>query len=244
MTAHTSPREHDCSYRRRRIPRPRPLQESGGRPITWRTPCRIPRATRCSRLRSGVLPPPGVVEVLSEDGGAFALRIVEQRGRAPARLRAHGTHVRKELHLLARVTDAQRGRYEVEFEVDEAFFHRAAERWCTPPYSGVQPPQDAPGAPRASRSPSAPTPASSSAARCPATRDARRAAWSTSRRPGSAFTSRSAARHRRHARDRSDPHRPGRSIHIETRVVRVDPAPYGRVRTGCEITELADDDRG
>jgi hypothetical protein len=30
---------------------------------------------------------------------------------------------------------------------------------------------------------------------------------------------------------------------VETRVVRVDPAPYGRVRIGGEITELAERDR-
>jgi hypothetical protein len=30
---------------------------------------------------------------------------------------------------------------------------------------------------------------------------------------------------------------------IEVRVVRIDPAPYGRYRAGCEITEISDGDR-
>jgi hypothetical protein len=32
-------------------------------------------------------------------------------------------------------------------------------------------------------------------------------------------------------------------IHFEARVVRSDPAPYGRFRTGCEIIEFAADAR-
>ena len=35
----------------------------------------------------------------------------------------------------------------------------------------------------------------------------------------------------------------GKIVDIETRIVRVDPAPYGRVRIGGEITELAEKDR-
>ena len=81
--------------------------------------------------------PPAEVEVLSEDGGAFALKIVEQEGEllhafAPRQL------VRKELHLLARVTDEQRGRYEVEFEIDEAYFHSGAEALVHAAVSGVR----------------------------------------------------------------------------------------------------------
>ncbi len=49
--------------------------------LTRRTPCRNSRARRCSRLPSASFrTPPAEVEVLSEDGGAFALRIVEQEG--------------------------------------------------------------------------------------------------------------------------------------------------------------------
>jgi hypothetical protein len=32
-------------------------------------------------------------------------------------------------------------------------------------------------------------------------------------------------------------------MQVETRVVRVDPAPYGRYRAGCEIVEISDADR-
>jgi hypothetical protein len=35
----------------------------------------------------------------------------------------------------------------------------------------------------------------------------------------------------------------GMAVHFEARVVRSDPAPYGRFRTGCEIIEYAADAR-
>jgi len=35
----------------------------------------------------------------------------------------------------------------------------------------------------------------------------------------------------------------GRIMAVEARVVRLDPAPYGRYRSGCEITEISDGDR-
>jgi predicted transcriptional regulator len=35
----------------------------------------------------------------------------------------------------------------------------------------------------------------------------------------------------------------GRPVDVETRVVRVDPAPYGRIRVGGEITELSEANR-
>ena len=78
-------------------------------------------------LALGVLPDlPTEVEVLSEDGGAFAIRLneVEQ-----SLLHGFGPrdHVRKELHLLARITDESRGRYEIELEVREEFFATGKE---------------------------------------------------------------------------------------------------------------------
>ena len=89
-------------------------------------------------LALGVLPtPPAEVEVLSEDGGAFALKIVEQEGELLHAF-APRQQVRKELHLLARVTDEQRGRYEVEFEIDEAYFHSGAEALVHAAVSGVR----------------------------------------------------------------------------------------------------------
>src|SRR6476646_6343899 len=89
-------------------------------------------------LALGVLPPPPTeVEVLSEDGGAFLLRIVQQEDELLHAF-APRQQVRKELHLLARVMDEQRGRYEVEFEVDEAYFHSGAEALVHAAVSGVR----------------------------------------------------------------------------------------------------------
>jgi len=89
-------------------------------------------------LALGVLPPPPMeVEVLSEDGGAFPFRIFEQEGELLHAF-APRKRVRKELHLLARVTDEQRGRYEVEFEVDEAYFHSGSEALVHAAVSGVR----------------------------------------------------------------------------------------------------------
>ena len=79
------------------------------------------------QLALGVFPPlPTIVEVLSADGGGFALRIADREDEL---LHAYGprAQMRKELQLLARITDPSRGRYEVEFEVAEVFYHSAAD---------------------------------------------------------------------------------------------------------------------
>src|SRR5207253_3984411 len=74
-------------------------------------------------LALGVLPePPQTVDVLSEDGGCFPLVIAGLEddmlfGYAPRHA------VRLDLHLLARVFYPERGRYEVEFEMIETYFH-------------------------------------------------------------------------------------------------------------------------
>jgi len=59
-------------------------------------------------------------------GGGFALRIA---AREDELLHAYGprTQMRKELRLLSRITDAQRGRYEIEFEVAEVFYYSATD---------------------------------------------------------------------------------------------------------------------
>ena len=73
-------------------------------------------------LARGVFPPlPTIVEVLSEDGGWFALRIA---GRENELLLAVGPRdqIRDELRLLGRIIVPTRGRYEIEFEVAEIFW--------------------------------------------------------------------------------------------------------------------------
>ena len=123
-------------------------------------------------LALGVLPElPSVVDVLSEGGGSYELRLSHREDdllhgfcAAPA------AHPR--LHLLARVFDAARGRYEIEFEVEETFFHTGSESLVhlTVTTSATA----RPAAPRrGSACRSSWTPASATAARCPATRRSR-----------------------------------------------------------------------
>ena len=190
-------------------------------------------------LALGVLPPPPTeVEVLSEDGGAFLLRIVEQEDELLHAF-APRKQVRKELHLLARVTDEQRGRYEVEFEVDEAYFHSAAEALVHAAVSGVRHRKMRRSAPRIPVT-------ERTKARvlfCRTlprheTLDVRLSDVSTT---GIGFTSAQEL----HAGDMLvvAATLAGKTVDIETRIVRVDPAPYGRVRIGGEITDLAEKDR-
>ena len=190
-------------------------------------------------LALGVLPPPPTeVEVLSEDGGAFLLRIVEQEDELLHAF-APRKQVRKELHLLARVTDEQRGRYEVEFEVDEAYFHSAAEALVHAAVSGVRHRKMRRSAPRIPVT-------ERTKARvlfCRTlprheTLDVRLSDVSTT---GIGFTSAQEL----HAGDMLvvAATLAGTTVDIETRIVRVDPAPYGRVRIGGEITDLAEKDR-
>jgi PilZ domain len=190
-------------------------------------------------LALGVLPPPPMeVEVLSEDGGAFTLKIVEQEGEL---LHAFAPHdlVRKELHLLARVTDEARGRYEVEFEVDEAYFHSGAEALVHAAVSGVRHRKMRRSAPRIPITERA----QARVLFCRSlprhqTLDVRLSDVSTT---GIGFTAAQSL-------DAGDllvvsVTLAGRPVDIETRVVRIDPAPYGRIRVGGEITELPESDR-
>jgi hypothetical protein len=190
-------------------------------------------------LALGVLPPPPMeVEVLSEDGGAFPFRIFEQEGELLHAF-APRKHVRKELHLLARVTDEQRGRYEVEFEVDEAYFHSGSEALVHAAVSGVRHRKMRRAAPRVPITERTQAhvlfcrtlPRNHSI-------DVRLSDISTT---GIGFTT----ANRLDAGDLLvvSVTLAGRVAPVEARVVRVDPAPYGRVRIGGEITELAERDR-
>jgi hypothetical protein len=191
------------------------------------------------QLALGVFPPlPTIVEVLSADGGGFALRIA---GRDDDLVHAYGprTQMRKDLQLLARITDPTRGRYEVEFEVAEIFYHSAADALLHLTVTGVHHRKMRRASPRVAVNERA-------HARVLFCRtlprdsrlDLRLADISTS---GVAFT----------GVRQLDPgdlllvstRIGGQAIHFEARVVRSDPAPYGRFRTGCEIIEFAADAR-
>jgi PilZ domain len=191
------------------------------------------------QLALGVFPPlPTIVEVLSEDGGGFALRIA---AREDELLHAYGprTQMRKELRLLSRITDAQRGRYEIEFEVAAVFYHSATDALLHLTVTGVHHRKMRRASPRVAVSERA-------HARVLFCRtlprdsrlDLRLADISAT---GVAFT----------GMRQLDPgdlllistRIGGLAIHFEARVVRSDPAPYGRFRTGCEIIEFAADAR-
>ena len=89
-------------------------------------------------LALGVLPElPETVDVLSEDGGCFPVTLLEREddlllGHAPR------AAMRDDLHLLARLYHPGRGRYEVEFEVVEHFFHSIPEALVHLGVSGVR----------------------------------------------------------------------------------------------------------
>jgi hypothetical protein len=190
-------------------------------------------------LALGVLPPPPEkVDVLSEAGGSFPLAIAGlEDGVLHAFAPRHA--VRNDLHLLARVSHAGRGRYEVEFEVADCFFHSTTEALVHLVVSAVRHRKARRTSPRAVIS-------------CPATAVVRYG--------------------RSHPRDTELPIRlvdvsatgcafvtqqeldagdlmglefklAGRVMRVEARVVRMDPAPYGRYRAGCEITDISDGDR-
>jgi hypothetical protein len=187
-------------------------------------------------LALGVLPDlPTEVEVLSEDGGAFTIRLNEV---ADSLLHGVGPrdHLRKELHLLARITDEARGRYEIELEVREEFFVTGRESLMHMAVSGVRRRKMRRAAPRVPVADSA----SARVVFCrtlprDSTLDVKLADISTT---GVAFTSRR-------------PLDPGdllslstrlarRPLTFEARVIRCDPAPYDRFRVGCELTDLED----
>ena len=99
---------------------------------------RQPTRQELLELALGVLPPlPLQIDVLSEDGGSFLLGIFDREGEL---LHAFGPRerVRRDLHMLARITDEARGRYELEFEVADVFFHSGAETLLHVAVSGVR----------------------------------------------------------------------------------------------------------
>jgi hypothetical protein len=198
-----------------------------------------PNPANLVQLALGVFPAlPAIVEVLSEDGGGFAVRI---SGHEDELLHAFGprTQVRKDLRLLARITDAKRGRYEVEFEVAEVFYHSAADALVHLSVTGVHHRKMRRAAPRVAVSERAHARVLFCRSLPLDTRLDRRLADISA--TGVALTGMAAL-------DPGDlllvsTRIGGMPIHFEARVVRSDPAPYGRFRTGCEIIEFAADAR-
>ncbi len=187
-------------------------------------------------LALGVLPaPPGSIEVISEDGGCFPIRISHRDGDV---LHAYipRTSARINLHLLARVHDPERGSYEVEFKVVDAFYHSGQEALVHAAICAVRRRKARRTAPRVALS----EPATVRVVYCRSMpRDAQfEVRLSDASTTGMAFIS----QRELHPGDllvlgTAIDHTP---MQIEMRVIRSDPAPYGRYRCGCEITELSD----
>src|SRR6478752_5715921 len=238
-TAQTSPENIESTTPPREYPTAAAATVTGR---ARRSPKRLmstPNPADLLQLALGVFPPlPAIVEVLSEDGGGFALRIAD---RDADLLQAYGprTQLRKDLRLLARITDAHRGRYEVEFEVAEVFYHSSADALVHLRVTGVHHRKMRRAAPRVTVSERAHARVLFCRTLPRDTRlDLRLADISAT---GVAFTGTSAL-------DPGDlllvsTRIGGIAIHFEARVVRSDPAPYGRFRTGCEIIEFAADAR-
>jgi PilZ domain len=190
-------------------------------------------------LALGVLPElPDTIDVLSEDGGCFSVTISSREedlllGHAP-----RGA-IRNDLHLLARVFHPGRGRYEVEFEVADHFFHSVSEAQVHLAVSGVRHRKARRASPRVAVS----TPATAVIKYCRSLpRDTQLEVRLVDvSATGCAFVTQKELA----AGDlvRLGFTLNGRQMEPEARVVRIDPAPYGRYRAGCEITEMADGDR-
>jgi PilZ domain len=190
-------------------------------------------------LALGVLPElPDTIDVLSEDGGCFHL-VLEDRQDGLLLGQAPRSAIRGDLHLLARVYYPDRGRYEVEFEVVEHFFHSLSDALVHLAVSGVRHRKARRAAPRVAIS----APARAIVRYCrslprDATLDVRLVDVSAT---GCAFVTQKELDpgdlvHLTFTVD-------GRALRPEARIVRLDPAPYGRYRAGCEITEISDSDR-
>ena len=147
--------------------------------------------------------------------------------------------MRDDLHLLARVYHPGRGRYEVEFEVIEHFFHSVSDAMVHLAVSGVRHRKARRASPRVAVSIAA-TAAVRYCRTLPRDTQLEVRVVDVSA-TGCAFVT----------QKELDPGDmvllgftlAGRQMQIEARVVRLDPAPYGRYRAGCEITEVSDPDR-
>ena len=132
--------------------------------------------------------------------------------------------------------DAARGRYEIEFEVEEAFFHTGSESLVHLTVTNVRHRKARRASPRVGVSVKLD-------ARVRYCRTMPRDAQVEVRLIDVSATGLAFVTQRElSAGDMFQLSFPlaGELMEIETRVVRLDPAPYGRYRAGCEITEISD----
>jgi PilZ domain len=190
-------------------------------------------------LALGVLPElPETVDVLSEDGGCFPVTLSEREEDLLLGYAPRGA-IRDDLHLLARLYHPGRGRYEVEFEVVEHFFHSIPEAQVHLAVSGVRHRKARRASPRVAVS----TPATAQIKYCRSLpRDTELEVRLVDiSATGCAFVTQKELATGDLVRVQAI--LSGRAIDLEARVVRIDPAPYERYRAGCEITEINDGDR-
>ena len=184
-------------------------------------------------LALGVLPElPETVDVLSEDGGCFPVTLSEREddlllGYAPR------AAIRDDLHLLARLYHPGRGRYEVEFEVVEHFFHSIPDAQVHLAVSGVRHRKARRASPRVAVS----TPATARIKYCRSLpRDTELEVRLVDiSATGCAFVTQKELATGDLVRVQAA--LSSRAIDLEARVLRIDPAPYERYRDGCENNE-------
>ena len=190
-------------------------------------------------LARGVLPElPCTIQVLSEDGGSFDLHVqIEQDGLLHAI--APRDRIRDQLRVLGRIVDATRGRYEVELEVMESFWHSQTELLTHLAVNSVQHQKMRRASPRVRVGTDATL----------------RVLFSRTQPNGSELevkladvSSTGAAFNSPKPVDPGDmiaieANLNGRDMSFEARVIRCDLAPWGRFRVGCQLTTVADSDR-
>jgi PilZ domain len=189
-------------------------------------------------LAQGILPPPPCsIDLISEDGGSFAVSFSGYEDNMIL-LHAPRLSVRKQLRLLARISDQQRGGYEVELEILDCFFHSGEHTLVHAIVTAVRRRKGRRLAPRVAISQPATARIVASASLPTNTElDVRITDVSAT---GLAFSSQrpldTGDQLTVHL-DLSD-----RPTAITSRVARCDRAPYGRFRVGCEIRNLTEHD--
>jgi PilZ domain len=190
-------------------------------------------------LARGVLPElPCTVQVLSEDGGSFDL-LVETEADGLLHAYAPRDRIREGLRVLGRIVDATRGRYEVELEVVESFWHSQTEVLAHLGVNSVQHQKMRRASPRVNVGADAML----------------RVLFSRTQPNGSELEVKLADVSSTGAAFNSPkPVDPGDMIAIqatlnghemsfEARVIRCDLAPWGRFRVGCQLTTVDAADR-
>ncbi len=187
-------------------------------------------------LAQGILPPPPCsIDLISEDGGSFAVSFCGYEDNMIL-LHAPRLSARRQLRVLARISDERRGGYEVELEIADCFFHSGEQTLVHAIVTAVRRRKGRRLAPRVAIGQPA-TARIVASASLPTNTDLDVRITDVSA-TGLAFSS-------------QRPLDPGDqlTVHVElfdrptaitSRVVRCDRAPYGRFRVGCEIRNLTE----